>query len=152
MSAAKRHRLADGRQKQARLRQRRLEILTMATTTITLDASLIGTIVGVPDGYITRFELVTSQWPAYQPDDWQTLPYPFGSFAGGGKLVLRDGDGKGQRLLAFNPSFENSPIMLNASCRYFGGLLLENCPRGAVYRLDISDVPTTTAAASLRAA
>ena len=115
----------------------------MTTVTVTLDASLVGTIVGAPDGYITKFELVTSQWPAWQADGWSEQPFPYGNFAGGGRLILRDRDGKGRRLLAFNPTFETSPVMLNASVRYFGGLMLESCPKGAEYRLDISDVPTT---------
>jgi hypothetical protein len=119
----------------------------MMIETLTLDASLIGTIVGPADGYITHFELMVGPWPAWQADNWQATPYPFGSFRGGGRLVLRDGDGKGRRLLAFNPTFlpGPTPIMVNTSVGYVGGLLLENCPRGAAYRLDLSDVPVTKA-------
>ena len=118
----------------------------MTITTITLDASLIGTIVGAPDGFINRFELMTSPWPAYQPDGFQAAPYPHGSFAGGGRLCLRQEDGKGSRILNFNPTYGGpTPHMLNTWVRYFGGLLLELCPRGASYRLDISDVPVVRA-------
>jgi hypothetical protein len=49
----------------------------------TLDDTLIGTIVGPADGYITKFELVTSQSPVWQADGWQSLPYPNGTFARG---------------------------------------------------------------------
>jgi hypothetical protein len=113
----------------------------------TLDDTLIGTIVGPADGYITRFELVRSQSPAFQLDSWQVFPFPHGSFAFGGKFVLRDGDGQGQRLLMFNPSFGPTPVFHGASLRFYGGLVLENCPRGAQYRLDVSDQPIAAMAA-----
>jgi hypothetical protein len=115
----------------------------MTIITYTLNEAAIGTIVGPADGYITRFELVTSQWPVYQIDGWQVFPFPHGSFAGGGRLILRDGDGQGHRLLSFNPTFGQSPVILGASLRYWGGLMLESCPKNAVYRLDISDVPVS---------
>jgi hypothetical protein len=113
----------------------------------TLDDTLIGTIVGPADGYITKFELVAGQNPVWQADGWQVLPFPNGTFAGGGKFVLRDGDGQGQRLLMFNPSYHQSPYLNGASMRYRGGLFLENCPKGAAYRLDISDQPIAALAA-----
>jgi hypothetical protein len=121
----------------------------MATTTITLDDTKIGTIISpVSDGFITRFELVTSQQPAYQADGWSERPFPHGSFAGGGRLILRESDGLGRRILSFNPTFEFSPIILNASLGYRAGLMLESCPAGAAYRLDISDQPVTQARAA----
>lgn len=117
----------------------------MTTTTYTLNEAAIGTIVGPADGYVTRLELVASQSPVWQADGWQVFPFPHGNFAGGGKFVLRDGDGQGQRLLMFNPSYAATPVFHGASLRFYGGLLLENCPLGAEYRLDISDVPATQA-------
>jgi hypothetical protein len=123
----------------------------MAVTTIELTNALIGTIVGAADGFITRFEMTAGPQPAWQPDGWFEWPSPHGSFARGGRLVLRDGDGKGRRVLSFNPSTENSAFVTNASLGYSGGLMLESCPAGASFRLDVSDV-ATAAAASLRAA
>ena len=113
----------------------------MTITTHALNEAAIGTIVGPADGYITRFELMTSQWPVFQLDGWNVLPYPHGSFVGGGRLILRDGDGQGHRLLSFNPTYGQSPVILGASLRYWGGLMLESCPKGAEYRLDLSDAP-----------
>jgi hypothetical protein len=116
----------------------------MTTTTHTLNDSMIGQVIGtVSDGYIAKFELVTSQSPAYQIDGWQVFPFPHGSFAGGGRLILRDGDGQGHRLLNFNPSFGQSPYINLASLHYSGGLMLESCPKNAEYRLDLSDAPLT---------
>jgi hypothetical protein len=117
----------------------------MTISSFTLDASLIGTIVGPPDGYINRFELLTAAWPPWQADGWQAAPHPHGTFRGGGKLVLRDGDGLGLRILAFNPTYAPTPIIRDASFGYRGGLMLESCPRGAAYRLDLSDTPVTRA-------
>jgi hypothetical protein len=78
-------------------------------------------------------------------DGWQVFPFPHGSFAGGGRLILRDGDGQGRRLLNFNPSYNASAYLNFASLRYWGGLMLESCPKNAEYRLDLSDVPVTQA-------
>ena len=119
----------------------------MTIVTVTLDDTKIGTIVGAPDQYITRFELVRSQSPVYQIDGWQVLPYPHGDFGGGGRLILREGDGLGRRILNFNPTYHQSPALNGASLRYWGGLMLESCPKGAEYRLDLSDTPVISQAA-----
>jgi hypothetical protein len=118
----------------------------MATTTITLTDALIGTIVSPgPDQFITRLEKTQNQWPPFQIEDWAVTPYPYGTWRAG-RFVLREGNGR--RLFNFNQN--NAPvILLSASIRFVGDLLLECLPLGEVWRLDISDVPT--AARSLAA-
>lgn len=110
-------------------------------TTLTLDATMIGQMIGAPDQYINRLEVLSAPSPAWQADGWQASPHPHGSFANGGKFVLRDQEGLGRPLLAFNPTYAPTPVFHGASMRYHGNLFLENCPKGAVYELAISDVP-----------
>jgi hypothetical protein len=109
-------------------------------TTITLDDSKIGTVVSpAPDGYLNRLEKTQGQWPAFQVEDWSDFPYPFGTWRAG-RFVLREGNGR--RLYNFASQINAPVILVGANIQFRGDLTLECLPRGEIWRLDISDVPT----------
>lgn len=119
----------------------------MAITTVTITDALIGTIVSPgPDQFITRLVMTQSQWPTWQQEHHLALPYPHGRWTGG-RFVLRDLGGAGQRVFNFATQhgvFVGSRILMNdASIGFRGDLLLECLPRGQEWEVDFSDVPVS---------
>jgi hypothetical protein len=108
--------------------------------TITLTDALIGTVISPgPDQFITRLEKTRNQWPAFQVENWDVLPYPHGTWRAG-RFLLREGNGR--RLYNFASQSNGEVILLGASIRFTGDLTLECLPAGEEWRIDFSDVPT----------
>ena len=85
----------------------------MATTTIILNDTLVGTVISpFPDGFVARLMLTQSQQPAWQQEHRLALPYPRGRWTSG-RFVLTDQGGAGQRVFNFPPKPAPSlPAML----------------------------------------
>jgi hypothetical protein len=124
----------------------------MAITSITLDATMVGTIISpAPDGYVTRLMLTRSQQPPYQTENWIDLPYPRGRWTSG-RFVLTDQGGSGQRV--FNFSTQTGALVAGhvvmsggQAFQYRGDLLLECCPASQAWEIQISDIPIVARAA-----
>ena len=116
----------------------------MATISITLNDTMVGTIVSpAPDQYITY--LKKTHWTPYQADieNWFVPPYPHGIWRSG-RFVLRQGDGR--RIFSFGK--ETSGVLLVTPTRFLGNLVLECLPAGEEWRIDFSDTPASRAQAA----
>jgi hypothetical protein len=117
----------------------------MATTEITLDASLSGTVVA-RDGYITTLRVLTPPRPSWQTENYVAWPRPHGRFSNGSHFSLREGL-TGKRLINVDTVSDRSPELAGWSIS-FKELVLESCPIGSTYTLIISDVPVKRARAA----
>jgi len=123
----------------------------MAITTVVVNDALVGTIIGPPDGYITRIVMTKGQEPAWQQENFIATPFPDGRWLNG-RFVLRDQGGAGRRVISFATQygvlFADRTLMTSGqSFRFSGGLLLECLPVGQEWEVDFSDVPVVRAAA-----
>jgi hypothetical protein len=110
----------------------------MATTTVTLNDTMIGMIVSPgPDQFVTRLEKTRTQWPPVQNESWFVPPYPHGVWTAG-RFVLRQGDGR--RIYSFN-SQTQAGVLIRSSIRFVGDLTLECLALGEEWRIDFSDTP-----------
>lgn len=124
----------------------------MTTTTVTIDATMIGTIISPgPDQFVTRLMLTRPQQPAWQQEHHFPLPYPRGRWTSG-RFVLTDLGGSGQRV--FNFSTQTGALVAGhvvmsggQAFQYRGDLLLECCPASQAWEIQISDIPIVARAA-----
>jgi hypothetical protein len=110
-------------------------------TTVTLDATLIGTVISpAPDQWIIALEMVSGPSPPGQIESY--LPYPFDRWTGG-RFVLNDSAAWPKAVFSFNPTFagtSGSEFFHGPALRYRGDLILEACPVGPAWSLTTSDV------------
>lgn len=123
---------------------------SMAITELILDAASVGTVIGFPDGYLSTLQQITPQSPS-----WQQENILHGRWTSG-RFVLRDDNG-----VIYNFSTQSGEVfgvgggvapgilLLGASIAYRGDLYLECLPRGAVWMLQISDVPVANSVTQL---
>lgn len=108
----------------------------MATVSITLNDTMVGTIVSPgPDQYIARLEKTSTTPYVLATENWFALPRPHGIWRAG-RLVLRQGDG--QRIISFS-GIHTTDVRLLTPTRFLGNLVLECLPLGETWRIDFSD-------------
>lgn len=126
----------------------------MATTTVILDATMVGTVISPgPDQFVVKMVMTQSQWPPYQVESHLPFPLPFGTWRSG-RFVLRDLSGAGMRVINISTQFGafanggGHALMTNGQTFQFrGDLILECLPTGQVWEIDFSDVPVAQQAA-----
>lgn len=115
-------------------------------TTITITDAMAGAVISpFPNGHIARLELVRSQWPVRQQENY--LGYPYRRWLSG-RFCLKDATGTLFNFATESALFASRVVINGTSYAFRGDLYLECALRGQEWLMEISDVPITRSQAA----